>query len=621
MPLIRLSPGLWKWLIVTAALAIGMLMLDELSYGWNPQLRDGRQGSLGVRLADQLGVAPDGQGTHFLRIEQVDQDSPLAAAGAARGDRLRFNRPLDRWRKFAPRETVGLTLYHAGAARRLEVQAVPADIPLADRVDYWGRAAVALPALLFGVLVGMRQPVGRAYRCLTLTFLALGTAVYFSFTYAPPGALATAGKPVQLVLNGLTWFCCAGFALGYHPYPRTALRRGLTRVYPWYRALAFATAAYSCWFAFGNEAPMLFAFSMGTVLGGLVLITLSLVDGWRHCTGEARQRHRWLLLAMGLGGVPALLAIMPALTWSVHGARVTVVLYFAGQLAMFTLLAYAVLRHQVFNFPFAVSRALVFGTISSLLVFVLASTETVLAPLMHDEVFVPSHPRLLLDAALTVAVFLCFNKVHDWIERHVERILFRRWHDLEHALRAYVAEAAHAESEDQLLASLTGALDSFTGTAGAAVYLRRPGGAFALAASTLDGAAAAIGADDALAVALRTDLAPVHPAHAGAPARGELALPMCHRAALLGFVVLGCKPHGESYRPDESAVLSFAVQQVGLDLHALRVGALEAAVRRLAADNAHLGHKISAAAGRRVAALGRTDAAAQAGAKAAEVAA
>lgn len=608
MSLIRLSAGTWKWLVVTVALVLGGLMIDELRYGSSALLRDARQGSLETRLSDQLGVASDGQGTHLLRIERLARGSALAAAGAVPGDRLRFDRPLDRWRKFAPEEAVGLTLFHGGAARHLSLQARPEPIGFADQVDYWGRAAVALPALLFGVLVGVRQPVGRAYRCLALTFLALGAGFYFSFTYAPPGTLATAGKPLELVLNALTWLWCVGFALAYHPYPRTPLRCGLSRAYPWYRALALATATYAGWFAFGNEAPMLFLFSMATVAGGLALVTLSLVDGWRHCTGEARQRHRWLLLALACGALPPVLVIQPALDWAIGGAQVTVMLFFAGQLAMFTLLAYAVLRHQVFNFSFAISRALVFSTVSLLLVLVLASIERAVAPLLYGPELGPSRPRLLVDAALAVAVFLCFNKVHERLERQIERILFRRWHDLEHALRAYVAQAAHVTSVDQLLASLTGALDSFTGLAGAAVYLRQPGGSFALAASTLAGAAAAIDADDALALALRTDLAPMHAAHARMPGAGELALPMCHRAALLGFVVLGCKPHGDSYRPDERSVLAFAVQQVGLGLHALRVAALEAAVCRLNAHNTHLGDRVHAAAGRRVSALARTGA-------------
>ena len=41
------------------------------------------------------------------------------------------------------------------------------------------------------------------------------------------------------------------------------------------------------------------------------------------------------------------------------------------------------------------------------------------------------------------------------------------------------------------------------------------------------------------------------------------------------YLVLGAKPGGDSYRPDEIAALSDATHQIGLDLHALRIDQLE----------------------------------------------
>ena len=62
--------------------------------------------------------------------------------------------------------------------------------------------------------------------------------------------------------------------------------------------------------------------------------------------------------------------------------------------------------------------------------------------------------------------------------------------------------------------------------------------------------------------------------HAAVFAGTVLALPACHRGTLNGFVLLGAKPKGDGYRPDELEVLAFAVQQVGPDLHALQNEAL-----------------------------------------------
>lgn len=51
---------------------------------------------------------------------------------------------------------------------------------------------------------------------------------------------------------------------------------------------------------------------------------------------------------------------------------------------------------------------------------------------------------------------------------------------------------------------------------------------------------------------------------------------MFHRADLIGLVLLGAKPDGDGYRPDETAALANAVRSVGLDLDALRIEELEA---------------------------------------------
>jgi len=51
---------------------------------------------------------------------------------------------------------------------------------------------------------------------------------------------------------------------------------------------------------------------------------------------------------------------------------------------------------------------------------------------------------------------------------------------------------------------------------------------------------------------------------------GALALAIRHRGELDGFVLLGEKPNGDEYRPDEVAVLGHVAHEIGLDLHALR---------------------------------------------------
>jgi hypothetical protein len=47
------------------------------------------------------------------------------------------------------------------------------------------------------------------------------------------------------------------------------------------------------------------------------------------------------------------------------------------------------------------------------------------------------------------------------------------------------------------------------------------------------------------------------------------------------MILIGAKPSGEDYRPDEQEALAAAAQRIGMDLHALEIDRLEAEVRRL----------------------------------------
>jgi len=78
-------------------------------------------------------------------------------------------------------------------------------------------------------------------------------------------------------------------------------------------------------------------------------------------------------------------------------------------------------------------------------------------------------------------------------------------------------------------------------------------------------------------------------AHSALP--GTLALPMLDQGNLLGFVLLGPRPDGAHYRPDEVQNLTWAAHQVGLDLQALHARELEVLVAKLTERNRSLTEK------------------------------
>jgi hypothetical protein len=197
---------------------------------------------------------------------------------------------------------------------------------------------------------------------------------------------------------------------------------------------------------------------------------------------------------------------------------------------------------------------------------------------------------VFISARLALGVFLIFHRIHHSVEHAIERLFFHKWQVNEAALKRFVTAAAHVEKPEALAGQFESELTRFSGGAGATLYTRSGGGAYASATG------ATIDADDPALSAMRAEQSAVVPAELGSPLPAALALPMMHQAALAGFVLLGPKPIGEDYRPDEIEVLGWATQQIGLDLQAIRVRALEQTVLTLEARNTNLSEVLVKAA-------------------------
>lgn len=590
----RLSAKAWKWLICILCASSALLLLIEVGYGFDA-LASGKQGTLGAALDDNIGLYPESDGTYVLRILQIDPNSPLQPIAKV-GDRLRYDRPIDRWRRFQKDEVIGLTvLDQQNHAQHLSVKAVQTEIPFAEKFDYIGRLVLVLPTLLFSIMIGIKQGEHHAQRALALTFCALNWMLYITINYSPAGFTLVLSKLINLTTFPLIWYWCLVFVLHYQPYGESRLRRWLWRALPWYRAAAFATAGYAFWYGLGNEAPGLLVCIGILIATGMTLTGLSLIDGLNRSGGEIRQRHRWLLLSLAAGSIPALLTWIPTLNAGYEGVRWAIMTMFAGQLIMYGGLAYAVLKHRVFNFDFAMSRMAIFSVVSGLLLCTFWLVEQISSSVLHGSGHTDAPPITL---GIAFVAYMVFHHLHAGVERQIERVLFHDWHENEGKLRLYIKQAAHFTTVGTLLDSFRTALDRFTAQAGCAIYLKQPDGNYDLATNnSLTGAPQKINIDDTIAVALRSEMARQQIDLPNLP--GQLALPMGHRGTLSGFVVIGTKRGGENYRPDECEVMDFATRQIGLDLHALRVEALEGQVMELTHQTEKQGHELQLMAGRR----------------------
>ena len=565
-----LSLSAWRAAVIVASLLVLFLWQAELRQRLHAL--DGNHATLGI-VFDGATDTPVGRATHLLRVRALAPGSPAAAA-LAPGLLVRFEEPFDPWRRYRPGEVVRLAALD-GAPRTLLLAAVASPVPRADAADSLARLLLVLPALGFCLALAFKGAHSDAHRALALSFLAMSLNLFIGFNYMAPGLLHSAGKLANLACYPLAWYLCVRFTLRYQSYRASPQRLWLERLFPLLRAAAFACAAYALWFGAGFEAPGLDWLTLAVAGASVAIAAASLAEGGRQSSGELRQRHRWLLLAIMTGAVPSLAAAIPGLdARGPFGLRLAVFACYAGLFLMYVGLAYGVLRHRVFNFRFAVGRAVVYSIVSTLLLCCVGLAEWLAAPLLNDP---GSLARRLgiASAAVALLTYLGFHLVHHKLEHWIETLLFRRWHDNERALRGFLRRAAHITDQDTLLSALVAALDDFTAGAGAAIYLPGPDGSYLRAAGNLGNAPQLLAPGPDVLDDWRGTVQPVQAHGVAGLLPNQLVLPVSHRGHLNGVVVIGARLDAESYRPDECALMAFAARQVGLDLDALRLEQLE----------------------------------------------
>ena len=500
--------------------------------------------------------------------------SPLPGAGVAPGDHIRFDRLFDPGRIYRLNEPIGFTLNHRGRLSHLIVTAVPLNALNSVRLFYnLGFNLADVVSLLIGALILLRSRGN-------LATLSLGGAlISFALTSYWPQFWESG-------LSTFTGFLALNYGVGifeavlFATFAALFYRDNGGRVGRW---VWWALAGYAAvrlilneFAGFSNvtavQLPVIgdaAVISGWLELAGFAVTFGFLVAGWRRSSRDTRRRYTLFLLAISA----VILAQALQIAWSTlapvsdyrHTPWILVYDLLGGVIAPL-LFAYAILRHRVLDLGFAINRTLVYGVVSVVLLVGFGLVE------WASEKFIPIESReknLFIDAAIALGIFLVFHRVRDFSEEVIEDIFFRSWRDKEKALRQFVTEAAFILRRPALMAGLIKALNLFAGGAEVALYLPGDAQDYCLAEGGFAGIGDQLDGDDETLVSLRASRKPLEYAD------GALALPMIHRNELSGLVVIGHKPSGDAWRPDEREVLAWAVLQAGNDLHALKVEQLE----------------------------------------------
>ena len=228
-------------------------------------------------------------------------------------------------------------------------------------------------------------------------------------------------------------------------------------------------------------------------------------------------------------------------------------------------LAYAILRHRVFDVGFVLNRTIVFGLTSALVVVLFAALEFVAERFLSDATRVES---VLVQFGVALTVIVSVRLLHRRVDVVVDNVLFRARHEQESALRRFASTLQFYTEEQPLLRDTFDVLLRHGRVNGAAIYIAQDK-ALRQVQSSFPVAAVDIDHNDMAYVELRAHHEPllVHAVPTTLP--GDRLYPMVRAGRIVGVIATGERESGEEMPPDIDDAIMRIAQAAATELGAI----------------------------------------------------
>lgn len=495
-------------------------------------------------------------------IAGVDDGSPADKASIQEGDRIAVPIPRNVYREPPPAVTT-LRVVHNGVTRTVSLVPQLRLLAVDARLRLLALNASYLLFLIVGSVVLLMRPSAMTWifylYCVVRHFGDIGL-------YLPgPSSWFWANYMLLVTVGGAGAPLVAMFALRFPDDRIDGWRKPVNAI-----AIVLLIALPIAWLSIfwqliglGQPVEMevvrLAYFTSILYLGVAAIFLVTLL----RSHGDARHRIQWILVFPIVLVMRVIAIDLPHALPEWYSGLLTAL----GALIPLTV-AYAIVRQRVFDIEFAISRAVIYGVITS----IIAGTFLLLDWLMSAQF---SQSRLTLTAEIIVALALgsCLNMLHKGVDRFVDGTFFRQRHLSEKRLARAAGAVMRAESHDAVDRFLLYEPVEALGLSSAALFHREaqePRFVRELAIGWNDGDVRELTCEDPLVLHLLAEGEPVRLADVAwstdqLPSIGHavLATPVMLRDELVTIVLYGPHRTGADIDPDEMRSLVHLTQSAG----------------------------------------------------------
>jgi hypothetical protein len=215
------------------------------------------------------------------------------------------------------------------------------------------------------------------------------------------------------------------------------------------------------------------------------------------------------------------------------------------------LLAYVTISRRLIDIGFALNRAAVFTLVSAIVIGAFMAIEWAIGTWLTEATHLTSSS---ISLAIAMILGLSLRFVHHHVDRFVDGVFFRKRHEDEAALLRFAHECSYITDSETLGQRAIETVKRHTGCETVAIVYPH----------------ADIDENDPAMIALHAWGTPLDLRSVSQTAlRGDYAFPMIARGALMGALVCGSKPSGESLPPDERKALAAVAHGVGITFDSL----------------------------------------------------